>query len=293
MNNMKTVFSVIMLFFLVMNMVYGQGKYIYGIKVNPSAGYLNSPDLNKNMVAQKTLDPEVTRLDAHARLRANFGFGAFYEYKFNDTISFLTELTYNLSNTKILINYESSSFDNYQTGDIKKIASEANLHLSYVNLPLLFKYTLSQSSKYYLIAGPAVNISGKPFLKSHEVETLTHYTNGTIDKSTPTPLDIHARINKFRPVQLGFIMGAGKVFRFTSGGNNLHIDIRYSLPITHSPMYSTNPILDNALLNNVYGADGKKIAETLVPAHKLNNFKLSVITLSIAYTFKLSFLEKK
>ncbi|HXA01242.1 MAG TPA: outer membrane beta-barrel protein [Cytophagaceae bacterium] len=286
-------FLVVMMMILVSKSLYGQEKYIYGIKINPSAGYLNSPNLNKNLNTQKGLDPQVTRLDAHARLRANFGFGAFFEYRINDKMSALTELTYNFSNTKILINKESSNLDINQSGDITKIASEANIHLSYINLPVLFKYILSQTNRYYLIAGPAINIAGKPFLKSHEVETFTQYTNGTIDNSSITTLDISAKMNKFKTVQFAFVVGAGKIFRFTSGGNNLHIDIRYSLPVSHSAMYSSNPAMDNAMLNNIYGISGKNAAETTAPNYKLNNFKLSVITLSIAYTFKLVFKGKE
>jgi Outer membrane protein beta-barrel domain len=284
-------FLTVMIVVLISNHVYSQKKYIYGIKVNPSTGYLNSPNLNKNMKVEKGLDPTITKFDAHARLRANFGFGAFFEYKFNDKISALTELTYNLSNTRILLNSESQDLDSNQSGSIYKVASQANIHLSYINFPLLFKYSLSQISRYYLIAGPAINIAKKPFLKSHEVETFTQYTNGTIDYSTPVNHDIHARLDKFKTVQFAFVVGAGKIFRFTSRGNNLHIDIRYSFPISHSQMYSTNPVLNSALLNNVFGTDGKKSAES-IGGYKLNNFKLSVITLSVAYTFKLPFIGK-
>jgi hypothetical protein len=286
-------FLVVMIVMLISKSIYSQGKYIYGIKINPSTGYLNSPNLNKNLQIQKGLDPAISTFNAHARLRANFGVGAFFEYKINDKMSALTELTYNFSNTKILINYETSNLDKNNYGDITKIASEANIHLSYINLPLLFKYILSQSSRYYVIAGPAINIARKPYLKSHEIETSTHYTNGTIDKSIITSVDRSAQLDKFKTVQFAFVVGAGKIFRFTSGGNNLHIDIRYSLPVSHSQMYSTNPALNSALLNSIYGVDGKNFAESSAPAYKLNNFKLSVITLSIAYTFKLPFLKKE
>jgi hypothetical protein len=280
-------FLPVMLIILFSQSIYAQDKYIYGIKINPSTGYLNSPNLNKIVNAEKAMDPEVTRFDAHARLRLNFGFGAFFEYRINDKMSALAELSYNLNNTKILMNYENTVLDSNNTGDITKIASEANIHLSYVNLPLLFKYTLSAGGKYYLIAGPAINIARKPFLKSHEVETSTHYSNGTIDKSITNPVDISAKLDKFKTVQLAFVVGAGKIFKFTSVGNNLNIDIRYSLPISHSQMYSTNPVLNTALLNSIYGVEGKNATENVVPAFKLNNFKLSVITVSVGYTFKL------
>jgi hypothetical protein len=92
-------------------------------------------------------------------------------------------------------------------------------------------------------------------------------------------------MDKFKAVQLGFVMGFGKIFRFSSG-NNLHIDFRYSLPLSHSQMYTSSTALDDAMLNNVFGIAGKNQAEALVPGHKLNNFKLSVITTSIGFTFR-------
>jgi hypothetical protein len=282
----KRSIAVIILVLLFSNSIFAQQKYIYGIKINPSAGYLNSTGFNKNLESWKAFDPQITNLSSNSRIRANFGFGGFFEYRINDKMGIRAELTYNLCNSKILINYERSNLDASSTGDIVKIASEANIHLSYVNLPVLFNYTLSQSKRYYVIAGPSINIALKPYLKSHEKETYTHYTNGTIDNTIVTPLDISARMNKFKTIQFAFVIGAGRIFRFTSGGNNLHIDFRYSLPISHSAMYTSSAKLDDAMLNNVFGIAGKNAAETLVPAHKLNNFKLSVMTLSIAYTFR-------
>jgi hypothetical protein len=285
MKNMRSILIVIILL-LSTRSIFAQDKYIYGIKINPSTGYIHSTHFNKNLEAQKTLDPQITRLNSNARLRANFGFGVFFEYKINDKMSALAELTYNLCNTRILINYENTNLDSNSTGAIYKIASEANVHLSYVNLPLLFKYMLSPTRRFYVIAGPAINITRKPYLKSHETSTLTSYSNGIVDNTVITTLDISARMDKYKTLQLGFVIGAGKVFRF-SAGNNLHIDLRYSLPVSGSEMYTNSAALDDAMLNNVFGISGKNDAEALITGHKLNNFKLSVLTLSVAYTLQL------
>jgi hypothetical protein len=282
-HRMRSILIVIMLL-LSSHSIFGQEKYIYGIKINPSTGYINSTHFNKNLEAQKALDPQITRLNSNARLRANFGFGFFFEYRINDKMGALAELTYNLCNTRILINYENTNLDSNRTGDIYKIASEANIHLSYVNLPLLFKYTLNETRKFYAIAGPAINITRKPYLKSHETSTFTSYSNGTVDNTLITTLDLSARMDKYKTLQLGFVIGAGKVFRF-SAENNLYIDFRYSLPVSRSEMYTTSAALDEAMQNNVFGISGKNNAEAMVTAHKLNNFKLSVLTLSIGCNF--------
>jgi hypothetical protein len=136
----------------------------------------------------------------------------------------------------------------------------------------------------------AVNLMSKPLLTSHEKYDHSYWTNvageDIIDSTKSYSVDTKGKLNSFKQVRYNFVLGAGKMFRLNGRGRNLYVDIRYSLPLTKSSMYSTGNNFDNALNNRIFGYSGKSDAETLVPQHQLNNFKLSLITLSLSYTLK-------
>jgi hypothetical protein len=287
---MKKVFFLLFAMIATQSLIYGQKTYVIGLKINPSLGYIRSGNLNKNLKAQNDSDPVIDEWNAHSRLRVNFGLGGFFEYYVKGNFAVLAEPTYNFSNTRIYIS-------KVQTGSIKpggrdelRISSEANIHISYFNLPVLAKYILSSSSRFYVIGGVAINFMSKPKLTSTELAAHSYWTavgNEDIIDSTPTTRVLSkGKLDQFTHTRFNLVFGAGKMFRLNGRGRNLYIDIRYSLPLSKSTMYSSGNNFDNSLNNNVFGSVGKSNAETSVPQYKLNDFKMSVITLSLSYTLK-------
>jgi hypothetical protein len=285
---MKKVFFLLLVMIIGGTRMYGQRTYVIGLKINPSLGQLRSPDLNQSFEAQRNLDPQIDTWNSHSRLRANFGFGGFGEYYFSGKIAVLVEPTFNFSNTKILIHKVTSNSISAGKRDELRISSEASIHISYVNLPVLAKFVLNQTSRFYVVGGVAVNLMFKPKLTSKETSVHSYWTNNgvedIIDSTIKVPVNAKATLNHFNPVRFNLVLGAGKMFRLNGRGRNLYIDIRYSLPLTKSQMYTNGSNLDSSLNNRVFSYSGKADAEASVPGRRLNDFRLSVVTLSLSYT---------
>ena len=69
-------------------------------------------------------------------------------------------------------------------------------------------------------------------------------------------------------------------------GRNLSVDIRFNLPLTKSAMFTTDEVYDDItyINNNVFGVLGKDKAESEAPAYMLDDFKMSMIMVSIGYS---------
>jgi hypothetical protein len=284
---MKKVFFLLLILTFAGTGLYAQRTYVIGLKINPSLGQLRSANLNKSIDVLRGSDPQINKWSSHSRERVNFGFGAFGEYYLSGKVAVLTEPTFNLSNTKILINKVRSNSLGAGKRDELRISSEASVHISYFNLPVLAKYVLNQSSRFYVVGGLALNFMFKPKLTSTETSVHSYWTNvggeDVIDSAIKTPVNAKARLNNFNPVRFNLVLGAGKMFRLNGRGRNLYIDIRYSLPLTRTHMYTSGTAFDNSLNNSVFGYSGKTAMEAST-GYRLNDFRLSVVTLSLSYT---------
>jgi hypothetical protein len=289
MNTMKKLIFIFLLTF-VLSESYSQNTYVIGLKVNPSIGYIRSGNLNKSFEAQKRMYPEVDKWNANSRLRFNFGFGGFYEFYFSGKFAAVTEPTINFSNTKTYIHFVQVGSSAPNKRDELRITSEGNIHLTYFNIPILAKYVLSESSRFYVLGGLAVNLMFKPKLRSTEKVDHSYWTKvgseDLIDSTVKEEIVTSGKLNVFNTVSFNAVLGVGKMFRLNGRGRNLYIDIRYSLPLSKSAMYTTNNNFDAAINNRVFGYSGKTEAEKAQPQYKLNDFRLSQVTLSLSYTLK-------
>jgi len=257
-----------------------------GAKINSGAGRIHSGNLQESFKMRKSLDEDIIRWEANSKSGFNFGIGGFAEYSVNDNASLIGELTYNFSNSTISIDHidDDVDYNGDGDGDIKTIESEATIKLSYVQLPLLAKYYFKGEAGPYAIGGFGFNFVGTPKIESSETKTKKTYDNFNLDKTTVDFRTVSADLNEFNSTRLSFIFGAGTVFELD--GRNLFVDIRFNLPLNKSVMYTTDGVYhDIAYKNNeVFSGWGKVEAEAEAPAFRLEDFKMSMITVSIGYS---------
>jgi len=257
-----------------------------GVKINSGAGRIHSNNLQKSFKMRKALDEEIIQWEATSKSGFNFGIGGFIEYSINDNASLIGELTYNFSNSTISIDRIDDGLDinGNGGGDIKIIESEAAIKLSYLQLSILKKYYFSGAPGFYALGGFGFNYIETPGIESSETETTKVYDNFNLVETTTTPQTISADLNEFNSTGLSFIMGAGTDFELY--GRKLSVDIRFNLALTKSAMFTTDEVYDDItyINNDVFSVLGKNKAESEAPAYILDDFKTSMIMVSIGYS---------
>ena len=257
-----------------------------GLKINSGIGRIHSNNLQKSFKMRKVLDEEIIQWEATSRSGFNFGIGGFIEYSINDNASLIGELTYNFSNSTISIDRIDDDIDinGNGGGDIKTIESGAAIKLSYIKLSILKKYYLTGATGLYALGGFGFDYIETPKIESSETKTEKAYDNFNLVETTTTPQTISADLDKFNSTGLSFILGVGTDFELY--GRNLSVDIRFNLPLTKSAMFTTDEVYDDItyINNNVFGVLGKDKAESEAPAYMLDDFKMSMIMVSIGYS---------
>lgn len=257
---------------------------IFGVKANPTLGFLRSSHLKESVAEQKNLDG-LSQYNYHTAPRLGFGFGGYVEHYFTGNISGLFEPTINFADCRSYLNSTKNNLDNTQSGTINTIHSQVDIHLAYFNLPILFKYVFDHRNKFYAVAGPSVNLFFTPHILSKETNDTSTYSNGTLVTSAISSENNRAKLNSFSKVNLNFILGVGKTFHLNGRGRDMNVELRYNLPITHTTAYTNSAsFAENTYNNSVYSSAGKAAVEAQVPQYKLDNFRYSSFSISIGFT---------
>lgn len=258
-------------------------QFSAGLKLNLSSGNIRSNNLVKNLDFQRDFNPKITEWDVKVRWGIGFGLGGFVAYNFSNNLSVLAEPTIDFLKCGIDFNREENKLDGNGNGDIKFESTTSDITVTYFNLPLLARYTFTES-RFFLQAGIGINFTGSPTITSTSAVQKDNYSSGALNKTTiDAPYTLETRLNVFSSPRFNFIFGAGKSFDIN--GKDLSIDLRYNLPITESQMFTTNANYNEDIFNHndMFGFGGRVNAENKAP-FLLNDFKMSVITLSISYT---------
>lgn len=257
-----------------------------GVKINSGTVRIHSNNLQKSFKVRKTLNEEIIQWEATSKSGFNFGIGGFIEYSVNDNAALIGELTYNFSNSTISIDRIDDDIDinGDGGGDIKTIESEVAIKLSYLQLSLLKRYYLSGAAGLYVLGGFGFDYIGTPGIKSSETETTKIYENFNLVETTTASKASSADLNKFNSTGLSFILGAGTDFELY--GRKLTVDIRFNLPLSKSAMFTTDEVYDDItyINNDVFSVLGKDKAESEAPGYMLDDFKTSMIMVSIGYS---------
>ena len=276
---MKTL-SLICISIMIVN--FAEAQFSGGVKLNVGMGGISSANLEDNLAYQNNYDPKITDWSVDQKWGFNFGFGGFLAYNFSDHFSILTEPTINFLQCAIDISREENNVDANGDGDVKTETTESDINLTYFSLPILVRYEFP--SKFYVLAGLGINFTGSPGITSYAYSQKVDYKNGGVDKTTIDPkTNYETSLNVFDSPRFDFVIGIGKTFEV--GGKDLNIDLRYNLPLTKSEMFTTDPYYNDGQFkhNDLLGLDGKTDAEKSAP-YLLNDYKMSVLSLSVAYT---------
>lgn len=273
------------IFFFVLTLINHSGfsQTIFGVKANPTLGFLRSSHLKESVAEQKNLDG-LSQYNYHTTLRLGFGFGGYVEHYFTNSISGLFEPTINFADCRSFLNSSQSNLDSTRSGTINTIHSQADVHLVYFNLPVLFKYVFDHRNKFYAVAGPSVNLFFTPHILSKETNVTSSYGGGILDTSAISSANNKAKLNSFNKINLNLVLGVGKTFHLNGRGRDMNVEIRYNLPITHTSAFTNSAgFATNTFNNSVYSGPGKAAIEMQVPQYKLDNFRYSSFTISIGF----------
>ena len=175
----------------------------YGLK-----GGLNVANINVSGAASPSMSSVV-----------NLHIGAFAEFSINKKVAFQPELLYSMQGSKFsqIVNIEGTNYDTDNT-----------LKLSYINIPLMFKYY--PQSKFYFEAGPQLGL-----LTSAKVEVdVAGFGSGSDDVK-----------EFFKTVDFGMNVGLGYNF-----SKNVLLGARYNFGLTN--IADTEPGDNTKMKNSVF-----------------------------------------
>ncbi|MBS1952019.1 MAG: hypothetical protein OJF59_001041 [Cytophagales bacterium] len=152
--------------------------------------------------------------DNQQKARTSFNIGGYGQYSLNEKMTIQTELFYS---------EEGASFSNPGT------ELPANINLSYLSLPLFFKYNIYK--KLYAMAGPQV---------SYLLSAQSVYEDGT-------PYNV---MNEHSKSVIGFVPVVGYDWK------NFSINVRYNIGLTNIPKslsyWNYTRYIDNHVKSNVF-----------------------------------------
>ena len=248
----------------------------YGAKVSLGTGYLKTKNLTAYFDSEVINEKCVKKYTLTGKMGFAFAIGGFAEYSINDNIAVLGEMNFQSVNAKLEINYIQDKEKREITNSVNKFT------ISSLNIPLLAKYYFSGAMGPYATAGFGFDFVMKAKLKTDETETEETYTSSgvfvtSVDKSTSSTT---ADMNGFKKFRMSFGLGGGILL--DAGKNGISVDLRYSLPLTKSEMYTSSTSFDDLTeKSDIFGIIEKTDIEN--DGYRLDDFKMGVLMLSVGY----------
>ena len=275
-NSIKKVFFIV-LAILLNGYVFAQ-DISYGAKIGLGTGYLKTKNMPAYFESEVTNEKCVKKYTLDSKMGFSFSIGGFAEYSISDNLAVLGELNFQSINSKLEINHIKDKETREITNSINKFT------ISSLNVPLLARYYFSGKTSPYATAGFGFDFVMKAKLKTDETETEETYNSsgellGTAAKSTSAT---EADMNGFKKFRTSFVLGGG-IF-LDAGKNGIAIDLRYSLPLTKSELYTSDISFDNSTeKSDIFGITEKTDIEN--DGYKLDDFKMGVLMLTVGYRF--------
>jgi hypothetical protein len=256
----------------------------FGAKVNLGVSWIGSGNLKENLKFQMNKDADIREWKVNTVPGILIGLGATAVYDLNGPLSIQGELSFNHQQSSINIDYFEDDRDASGNGSIQTIESKAKISTSRIAVPVTLHYSLG-ADRPALLVGLEMNFLSTPKIESTETEAEVDYNNNIPSNKPLKAKAANADLDIFNTTRMNFLLGAGKTIEV--GGNELSLQLKYHLPITSSPMNTSDLLYDDQTFKNneVFGASGKMDAEQDAPGILLNDFKMSFIDFSISYFF--------
>lgn len=251
-------------------------------KISLGTGRIHSKNLAKSFNQRNAIEKDVLQWDIKQKFGFTFGIGASFQYNINDKLSVFGEPTISFLKQKITIDYFENDIDGGGSGDRKTIVSEAKIKTSWFALPLLVQYGLGDNA-FRISGGFEFLFVGEPKIESNEIKITETFSGGNLVDSKTEAAQISSVINEFNSPRTNFLIGIGTTFNVDD--RNLYIDLRYHLPLSKSPLFTTDPVYHILAFKNneVFDLWGKTDAELDAPQFRLDDYKLGTIDIVFRY----------
>jgi hypothetical protein len=253
-----------------------------GVKVAPGFGFIKSRNLKKiyNDIEENYPGEEKATFNATARVGNHLTFGGFADYKYNEEFFFMVEPTFTYSFNRIILNSRIEDLDEKGTGTVTNISSEAKIRAAYFSLPLSVKYRFNQRKDFFALGGFAFNFHFTPTLKSNEQIVTLRYLSNEAFETTRDEIETKVKLRGYRLLNVNAFIGVGKVLN--PYGRNIIVDVRYSVPLSKSPLYVEGGSSDKMIQNNVFTEEGKNQINSTYPQYPLRDFRMGVLQFSVS-----------
>jgi hypothetical protein len=254
-----------------------------GVKIVTGAGSIHSSNLNRSFERNKGNDPYLVRSDSYSRNGINAGLGFFLNYPINNKLTLSGDITMSILSSHLYVNYFRDSATQNKGMD-RRITSESKINIVYLNIPVMLRYSINKKKNLYVSMGLSLGILANPHLHTKELSVVNTYQSDIIDSTYIVRKRTNAVLDKHKKLQLNFLLGVEK--RLNNRMKNFSIGLIYQIPLTRSQLYSSGKTLNYTLNNRLLGQDGKQEAEQTFPHHKLNDFRMSSLSITVKYTLK-------
>jgi len=170
-------------FILLSSLLYAQGKFDFGFK-----GGLSIVNLKEKSNGLNSFDP-IAKVSYH--------FGGFLTFNINEKIALQPEIIFSSQGAKQEIEFTTSA-------DLPSFVSKPEFTLNYINIPIYFKYNITQG--FSIFTGPQFSFLTSAKLKSIETDMFAGSQPGREFES-----DIKDTTSTF---DLSLSLGAGYQFNF-------------------------------------------------------------------------------
>ena len=254
----------------------------FGFKLNPSIGFMRSSHLKKAANEIESNYSGIKEYDVRARAGFQFGVGAFFQYEINEKFTLLTDPSFNYFRSTFTQNLVGENFVSGGQEQQVTVRSTAKIKYFYANIPIMVKYEILPYQRVFFSGGLALNINTGAKIVADEDSVINVIVDNEISETRVKNSSSQARIDKFSPVSVNLNVGIGKSF-LMGRYYNLDIELRYQFPLTSTSFYTTDQQYQAETgINNIFSQAGKENIEAS-SGKSINNFRASVISLSIRY----------
>lgn len=251
-----------------------------GISISAGTARFFSRNLRESFAYRNESSSKVILWDVKHRWGLMFNIGGYIKYNLNSSFALQGELNFGYSRSQTDIDYFEDKLDKDGDGKKESISSEITIAASTFAIPISASYSVG--GKIKLSAGIEFLLTGLPVLDSYEVKTTEYYNNFNLDNRETDARGVSARANVFG-MHNYLLLGAGMPIIIKE--KKLYIDFLWHLPLSRSELYTgSGAFHDIAYKNNeVFSYWGKKDAESEAPQFPLDDFRLTILNISIKY----------
>ena len=267
--------SIIILAGLFSVTAFGQ-DIIFGAQLGLGVGSLKTTSLTTYFDAEVSDEQCVKHYSLREQMGFAYSIGGFLEFGLSDKLAVESGISFQSAHAE-LITVHIQDKVNREITDSKNIIIVNSLHI-----PILAKFYFTGGNGPYALGGLGLDFVMSAKIKTDETVTEETYSGSgdLIGTANTVSASVTADLDGFSKMRTSLIIGAGMLLDV--GNNGISVDLRYSLPMTKSEMYTSDSTFDNSTeKSDVFGITEQN--EIASDGYALDDFKMGVIMLKIGY----------